>query len=160
MKNNKKILIIDYYKNMKSENGIKHHMKTKNNMIKLKKFKQATKRWVRKHINYKDDYDDDTISEKSNLHKKRKIENLSHIDSFEMKNRSNKNKEYGLESNSLRHSKIDSSHYGDKKSRNHNNVNINLGNNKVKIKLNDDNDDDEQENNEEIHLDEDEEDEK
>ena len=119
---------------------------------------------VRKHVNYKDDYDDDfyddTISERSNLHKKRKIENLSNIDSFEMENRSNKKRKFGSESNSLRQSQVDLSNYGDERSRNNNNVNINLGNNKVKIKLNDDDDDDEQENDEEIHLDEDDEDEK
>lgn len=119
---------------------------------------------VRKHVNYKDDYDDDfyddTISERSNLNKKRKIENLSNIDSFEMENRSNKKRKFGSESNSLRQSQVDLSNYGDERSRNNNNVNINLGNNKVKIKLNDDDDDDEQENDEEIHLDEDDEDEK
>ena len=122
---------------------------------------------VRKHVNYKDDYDDDffddSISERSNLHKKRKKDNsVSGIDSFEMENRSNKKRKFGSESNSLRQSQIDLSNYGDERSRN-NNVNINLGSNRVQIKLNDD-DDDEQDNSfksdEKIHLDEDDEDEK
>ena len=123
---------------------------------------------VRKLVNYKDDYDDDflddSISERSNLNKKRKKENsVSGIDSFELENRSNKKKKFGSESNSMRQSsQVDLSNYGDERSRN-NNVNINLGSNKVQIKLNDD-DDDEQDNtfksDEKIHLDEDDEDEK
>ena len=123
---------------------------------------------VRKHVNYKDDYDDDffddSISERSNLHKKRKKDNsVSGIDSFEMENRSNKKRKFGSESNSLRQSQVDLSNYGDERSRNNNNVNINLGSNRVQINLNDD-DDDVQDNSlksdEKIHLDEDDEDEK
>ena len=120
---------------------------------------------VRKHVNYKDDYDDDflddSISERSNLNRKRKKDNsVSGIDSFEMENRSNKKKKFGSESNSVRQSsQVDLSNYGDERSRN-NNVNFNLGSNKVQIKLNDD-DDDEQDNSfksdEKIHLDEDDE---
>ena len=122
---------------------------------------------VRKHVNYKDDYDDnddfleDSISDRSNLNRKRKKENsLSAMDSFEMENRSNKKKKFGIgsDSNSVRQSsQVDLSNFGDDKSRN-NNVNINLGNNKVQIKLNDD-DDDEQDNYEKINLDEDDDDE-
>ena len=113
---------------------------------------------VRKHVNYKDDYDDDffddSISDRSNLNKKRKKDNsVSGIDSFDMENRSNKKKKYGSDTNSMRQSsQVDLSNYGDERSRN-NNVNINLGTNKVQIKLNDDDDD---ELNEKIHLDEDE----
>jgi len=122
---------------------------------------------VRKHVNYKDDYDDDffddSISERSNLHKKRKKDNsVSGIDSYEMENRSNKKKKFGSESNSIRQSsQVDLSNYGDERSRN-NNVNINLGSNKVQIKLNDDDDDDPDsfKSDEKIHLDEDDEDEK
>ena len=123
---------------------------------------------VRKHVNYKDDYDDDffddSISERSNLHKKRKKDNnsISGIDSFEMENRSNKKKKFGSESNSIRQSsQVDLSNYGDERSRN-NNVNINLGSNKVQIKLNDDDDDDPDsfKSEDKIHLDEDDEDEK
>ena len=122
---------------------------------------------VRKHVNYKDDYDDDffddSISERSNLHKKRKKDNsVSGIDSYEMENRSNKKKKFGSESNSIRQSsQVDLSNYGDERSRN-NNVNINLGTNKVQIKLNDDDDDDPDsfKSDEKIHLDEDDEDEK
>ena len=122
---------------------------------------------VRKHVNYKDDYDDDffddSISERSNLHKKRKKDNsVSGIDSYEMENRSNKKKKFGSESNSVRQSsQVDLSNYGDERSRN-NNVNINLGSNKVQIKLNDDDDDDPDsfKSDEKIHLDEDDEDEK
>ena len=123
---------------------------------------------LRKHVNYKDDYDDDffddSISERSNLHKKRKKDNnsISGIDSFEMENRSNKKKKFGSESNSVRQSsQVDLSNYGDERSRN-NNVNINLGSNKVQIKLNDDDDDDPDsfKSEDKIHLDEDDEDEK
>ncbi len=119
---------------------------------------------VRKHVNYKDDYDDndfldDSISDRSNLNRKRKKDNsVSGMDSFEMDNRSNKKKKFGSESNSMRQSsQVDLSNFGDEKSRN-NNVNINLGNNKVQIKLNDD-DDDKQDNSfksdEKINLDDD-----
>ena len=125
---------------------------------------------VRKHVNYKDDYDDDffdeSISEKSILHKKRKKDvSESGIDSYDMENRSNKKKKFGSDSNSMRQSsQVDLSNYGDERSRN-NNVNINLGTNKVQIKLNDDDDDDDDINNsfksaEKIHLNEDDEDEK
>jgi len=116
---------------------------------------------VRKHVNYKDDYDDDffddSISDRSNLNKKRKKDNsVSGIDSFDMENRSNKKKKYGSDTNSIRQSsQVDLSNYGDERSRN-NNVNINLGTNKVQIKLNDDDDDDDSD--EKIHLDEDEDD--
>ena len=122
---------------------------------------------VRKPVNYKDDYDDelfeDTISDRSILHKKRKKENsLSGIDSFEIESRSNKKKKFGSDSNSLKQSsQVDLSNYGDERSRN-NNVSINLGSNKVQIKLNDDDDDQDNsfKSSEKIHLDEDEEDEK
>ena len=125
---------------------------------------------VRKHVNYKDDYDDDffddTISEKSNLNKKRKKDiSESGIDSYDIENQSNKKKKYGSETNSMRQSsQVDLSNYGDERSRN-NNVNINLGTNKVQIKINDDDDDDEEQDNtfksdEKIHLNEDDEDEK
>ena len=125
---------------------------------------------VRKHVNYKDDYDDDffddTISEKSNLNKKRKKDiSESGIDSYDIENQSNKKKKYGSETNSMRQSsQVDLSNYGDERSRN-NNVNINLGSNKVQIKINDDDDDDEEQDNtfksdEKIHLNEDDEDEK
>ena len=125
---------------------------------------------VRKHVNYKDDYDDDffddTISEKSNLNKKRKKDiSESGIDSYDIENQSNKKKKYGSETNSMRQSsQVDLSNYGDERSRN-NNANINLGSNKVQIKINDDDDDDEEQDNtfksdEKIHLNEDDEDEK
>ena len=125
---------------------------------------------VRKHVNYKDDYDDDffddTISEKSNLNKKRKKDiSESGIDSYDIENQSNKKKKYGSETNSMRQSsQVDLSNYGDERSRN-NNVNINLGSNKVQIKINDDDDDDEEQDNtfksdEKIHLNEDDENEK
>ena len=122
---------------------------------------------VRKHVNYKDDYDDDflddSISERSNLHRKRKKDNsLSGIDSYDMENRSNKKKKFGSESNSIRQSsQVDLSNYGDERSRN-NNVNINLGSNKVQIKLNDDDDDEPEsfKSDEKIHLEEDDEEEK
>jgi superfamily II DNA/RNA helicase len=125
---------------------------------------------VRKHVNYKDDYDDDffddTISDKSILNRKRKKDiSESGIDSYDIDNRSNKKKKFGSDTNSMRQSsQVDLSNYGDDKSRN-NNVNINLGSNKVQIKINDDDDDDEEQDNtfksdEKIHLNEDDEDEK
>ena len=125
---------------------------------------------VRKHVNYKDDYDDDffddTISDKSILNRKRKKDiSESGIDSYDIDNRSNKKKKFGSDTNSMRQSsQVDLSNYGDDKSRN-NNVNINLGSNKVQIKINDDDDEDEEQDNtfksdEKIHLNEDDEDEK
>ena len=63
---------------------------------------------VRKHVNYRDDFDDDflddTISDRSILHKKRKKDNISisGVDSFDMDNRSNRKKKFGSDSNSLR----------------------------------------------------------
>ena len=124
---------------------------------------------VRKHVNYKDDYDDDffddTISDKSILNKKRKKDiSESGIDSYDI-DRSSKKKKFGSETNSIRqNSQVDLSNYGDERSRN-NNVNINLGSNKVQIKINDDDEDDEEQDNtfksdEKIHLNEDDEDEK
>ena len=121
---------------------------------------------IRKHVNYKDDYDDDifedSISDKSNLNKKRKKENsVSGIDSLDMENRSNKKKKFGSDSNSMRqNSQFEFSNFGDERSRN-NNVNINLGSNKVQIKLNDDDEDDDEQDNsfkseEKINLDQDE----
>jgi len=118
---------------------------------------------VRKHVNYRDDFDDDfleeTYSDKSLLQKKRKKENsVSGIDSYDMDSRSNKKKKNGSDTYSQ---KWDYSNFGDEKSRNKN-LGANLGNNKVKIDLIDDDDDEEgQENSyktEKINLDDDDED--
>ena len=118
---------------------------------------------VRKHVNYRDDFDDDfleeTYSDKSLLQKKRKKENsVSGIDSYDMDSRSNKKKKNGSDTYSQ---KCDYSNFGDEKSRNKN-LGANLGNNKVKIDLIEDDDDEEgQENSyktEKINLDDDDED--
>ena len=73
---------------------------------------------VRKHVNYKDDYDDDffddTISDKSILNRKRKKDiSESGIDSYDIDNRSNKKKKFGSDTNSMRQSsQVDLSNYG------------------------------------------------